>query len=70
MRLASIVENLTKVRLELLELAEKGQAIGDVVEAVNTRIEVSKSAGSFPGTGESDRAGELRDRQRPTAGIS
>jgi len=34
------VENLTKVRLELLELVAKGQTIGDVVEAVNTRVEV------------------------------
>jgi hypothetical protein len=39
-RLTTIVENLTKVRLELLDLVAKGQTIGDVVEAVNARVEV------------------------------
>jgi hypothetical protein len=37
-RLTGIVENLTKVRLELLDLVAKGQTIGEVVEAVNARV--------------------------------
>jgi hypothetical protein len=40
LRLTTIVENLAKVRLELIEMASKGQTIGDVVEAVNARLEV------------------------------
>jgi hypothetical protein len=39
-RLTTIVEDLTKTRLELYELASNGITMGDRIEALNTRLEV------------------------------
>ena len=39
-RLTAITADLTKTRLDLYEFAEKGIKMGDMIEALNTRLEV------------------------------
>jgi hypothetical protein len=40
LRLTAIAENMTQVRRELIELGEKKQTSGNIIEVINTRLEV------------------------------